>query len=146
MEEGSNPFFMQTHSEILENKGIRPSVQRVRIFKFLMQSKEHPTVEMIFNALLPEMPSLSRTTVYNTVELFKEVGLVQVLDFGRGVLRYDADLSPHSHFECERCGAVYDLDIKPQDISKKMPRGFKVHQTYFYVFGLCSHCKKNEKN
>src|SRR5574344_1568990 len=96
---------MQIHSEILENKGIRPSVQRVRIFKFL----------------------------------------VQVLDFGRGVLRYDADLSPHSHFECERCGAVYDLDIKPQDISKKMPRGFKVHQTYFYVFGLCSHCKKNEK-
>ncbi|HOG69585.1 MAG TPA: transcriptional repressor, partial [Fibrobacteraceae bacterium] len=67
---------MQTHSEILQNKGIRPSVQRVRIFKFLMQSKEHPTVEMIFNALLPEMPSLSRTTVYNTVELFKEVGLV----------------------------------------------------------------------
>ena len=63
---------MQIHSEILENKGIRPSVQRVRIFKFLMQSKQHPTVEMIFNALLPEMPSLSRTTVYNTVELFKE--------------------------------------------------------------------------
>lgn len=135
---------MQMYAEILQNNGIRPSIQRVRIFKYLKGSKEHPTVDMIFNALQPEFPNLSKTTIYNTVELFKEKDLIQALDFGRGYLRYDADLSPHSHFECECCGAVYDLLIKPQDISKKMPEDFLVHQTFLYVFGLCAKCSKKE--
>jgi Fe2+ or Zn2+ uptake regulation protein len=107
-----------------------------------MQSKEHPTVEMIFNALLPEMPSLSRTTVYNTVELFKEVGLVQVLDFGRGVLRYDADLSPHSHFECERCGAVYDLDISLKIFQRRCLGDSKCIRRIFMFLGFVLIAKK----
>ena len=61
----------------LEEKNIRPSVQRMAIYNFLAENPVHPTVDTIYTALSPQMPTLSRTTVYNTLRQFSECGLVQ---------------------------------------------------------------------
>ncbi len=82
---------MPSVTESLLNAKIRPSIQRVRILDYLRTRKNHPTVDTIFNDLSPEIPTLSRTTVYNTLELLKAQGLVLSLDFGEGYIRYDAD-------------------------------------------------------
>ena len=93
---------MQETASILKDHGIRPSLQRVFVYHYLRGVKTHPTVDEIYSALLPEYPSLSRTTVYNTLELLLDNNLAISLDFGDGFLRYDADCSPHSQI-CDKC-------------------------------------------
>jgi len=133
---------MPSAIESLLTSNIRPSIQRMRILDYLRQRKNHPTVETIFNDLAPEIPTLSKTTVYNTLQLLKENGLVISLDLGEGYIRYDADISPHLHFECEKCGGVFDIFMAPEDIRKKLPTGFVLKETRVYAFGLCAKCAK----
>jgi Fur family peroxide stress response transcriptional regulator len=90
-------------------------------------------VDTIFNDLSPEIPTLSRTTVYNTLELLKAQGLVLSLDFGEGYIRYDADTSPHVHFECEKCGQFF-VFYGPGRYSRKIAPGFILKDTRLYAF------------
>ena len=131
---------MQETASILKDHGIRPSLQRVCVYRYLRSVKTHPTVDEIYSALLPEYPSLSRTTVYNTLEQLLEKGLAISLDFGDGFLRYDADCSPHSHFKCKKCGKVYDIFVAPPDCTQMIPPGFTLQGTSLYMFGLCDKC------
>ena len=131
---------MQESAIILKEHGVRPSLQRVCVFRYLRSVKTHPTVDEIYTALLPEYPSLSRTTVYNTLELLITNDLAISLDFGDGFLRYDADCSPHCHFKCKGCGKVFDVFVAPPDCTKIVPAGFTLTGTSLYMFGLCDKC------
>lgn len=131
---------MKQTAEILVSHGIRPSVQRMTVLHYLLGVKTHPTVDAIYQDLLPENPSLSRTTVYNTLQLLSENGLVQTLDFGEGYLRYDADMNPHCHFKCSCCGHVYDLMTAPPDCSAMLPAGFNLKGVQLSLFGTCDKC------
>lgn len=133
---------MKQTAEILSSHGIRPSLQRVTVLHYLRGVKTHPTVDTIYQDLLPENPSLSRTTVYNTLQLLNENGLVLALDFGEGFLRYDADCSPHCHFKCSHCGLVYDLMTPPPDCSTMLPAGFTLKGVQLSLFGTCDKCSK----
>lgn len=125
-----------------QNRGMRPSIQRAKILQYLLDKRNHPTVDLIYQELLPELPTLSRTTVYNTLDAFCENGLAIHLDFGEGFLRYDADISPHSHFFCKCCQKVFDLEIPPEDIAPKLPKGFAIQESQLYAFGVCEECNK----
>ena len=96
---------MKNTAEYLKEKGVRPSAQRVAIMKYLMEHKVHPTVDDIYNAILPDMPSLSKTTVYNVLKHLEEKGALQSLLIDEKNIRYDADTSSHMHFKCnvENC-------------------------------------------
>ena len=63
--------------EYLKKNGIKPSIQRMRIFQYLMDNHTHPTVDDIFQNLSPEMPTLSKTTVYNTLNKFVRIKNIQ---------------------------------------------------------------------
>ena len=115
-------------------------MQRVCVYRYLRSVKIHPTVDEIYTVLLPEYPSLSRTTVYNTLELLIASNLAISLDFGDGFLRYDADCTPHSHFKCKSCGKVFDVMLPPPDCSKLLPPSFTLMGTSLYMFGLCDRC------
>lgn len=133
---------MQDTAKILMDHGIRPSQQRLCILQYIQSVKTHPTVDTIFTALHPNFPSLSRTTVYNTLELFKKHDLVISLDMGEGYLRYDADMNPHCHFKCEKCGNVYDIFEEPPSVDSIVPEGFTLKSSALYIFGICSKCAK----
>ena len=95
--------------ELLRQIGVTPSPQRVAIYRFLRTHAIHPTAETIFEAVRPEQPTLSLTTVYNTLKLLVERCAVREIIIEDGELRYDADMSEHGHFKCLHCGEVYDL-------------------------------------
>ncbi|MCF0221420.1 MAG: transcriptional repressor [Fibrobacter sp.] len=136
---------MHATAEILTQHGIRPSLQRTTVLRFLRSVKTHPTVDEIYQALLPENPSLSRTTVYNTLELLCGHGLVSTLDFGEGFLRYDAVHTPHCHFKCSGCGRVFDIMTAPPDGLGVLPEGFVLKAVQLKFLGLCKKCSRNEK-
>lgn len=124
---------------ILEGKGVQPSLQRIRVYEFLWNHRTHPTVDDIYSKLLPEMPTLSRTTVYNTVKLFAEKGVVQALTIENEEMRYDADISPHGHFKCDDCGQVFDFEVSAEAGKEELP-GFYIRERHWYYRGLCPKC------
>ena len=89
--------------------GKRYSRQRELIYQAVYQSKEHPTAEMVYQWLKPANPNLSLGTVYRNLTLLAQEGVLVRMAFP--VERYDAHTHPHSHFRCESCGRVLDLDL-----------------------------------
>ena len=105
-----------------------------------MGDKVHPTVDDIDNAILADMPSLSKTTVYNVLKHLEEKGALKSLLIDEKNIRYDADTSSHMHFKCNKCGKLYDL--KQPDFSMLTgTEDFEIKQVHLYCWGLCPDCK-----
>lgn len=130
---------------LLEN-GIRPLRKRALIYSYLITRKNHPTVETIYKDLLPDVPTLSKTTVYNVLNLFLEKNLVQALNIEGNELRYDADTSSHGHFKCSECGKVYDFDVDSNSYPQIPLEGFVSHQVHYFVVGQCQTCNLARQN
>lgn|SRR5574344_635341 len=136
------------YADAISAKGIRPSVQRVAIYKYVYEHKTHPNVDTVYTALFPKYPTLSRTTVYNTLHLFSEQNLVQTIKIEDDELRYDANMTPHLHFKCTHCGKVFDIFDKTAlptfnlKCLELMPKGFSVQSMQTNIWGLCSDCSK----
>lgn len=135
----------------LDAAGIRPSVQRVAVYSYLCEHPVHPTVETVYAALSPDYPTLSKTTIYNTLKLFEEKKLVQTIKIEDDKLRYDADTSQHLHFKCERCGRVFDIfdDRNLPAYTEKCrllaPAGFEVTKIQTNLWGICADCAAADK-
>ena len=124
----------------LTQKSIRASHQRIKILQYLVLNRCHPTVDEIYLALHAEIPSLSRTTIYNTLALFQEKGLVRVLSIEENEARFDIMVADHGHFKCEACGTIYNIHLdfsvlKSQDLSQ-----FQITEQNVYFKGLCPDC------
>lgn len=127
-------------ADFLRERGIQPSQQRIRIYEALAAVKTHPSADTIHRALSPEMPTLSRTTVFSTLDLFAKSGVAQRLALSGSELRYDADLSRHVHFRCRSCGEVSDLAGLRAPPPPKAPEGYLVESSQYYAEGLCPAC------
>lgn len=126
--------------------GIKPSVQRISIMDFLIHHRIHPTVDEIYNALSLSMPTLSKTTVYNTLKLFVEQGVLLSLVIDEKNVRFDIDISNHAHFQCLGCGYVYDVAVENiNDIDTKMIGDFTVAEVHLYYKGYCKKCRVTDK-
>jgi Fe2+ or Zn2+ uptake regulation protein len=135
--------YMQAHRYLMQFS-IRPSVQRTAVMEYLMNHRTHPTVDEIYLALSPGIPTLSKTTVYNTLNLFIAKGAVQMLTIDEKNARYDADMSKHAHFYCNSCGKVYDImNLKPEAYEVPVEPQFTVESVQLSVYGMCKSCKTN---
>jgi Fur family ferric uptake transcriptional regulator/Fur family peroxide stress response transcriptional regulator len=125
----------------LREFGVKPSVQRIAIMEHLIKYPVHPTADMIYAELFPSIPTLSKTTVYNTLKLLSEQGAVQTITIDEKNLRYDADISVHAHFKCKKCGRVYDFSVKYIDLLQITgAKGFLITESQLYYKGCCAHC------
>ena len=133
--------------EYLTTHGIKPSQQRIAVMDYLMKHHTHPTVEEIYNALHSKMPTLSKTTVYNTLKVLTEQGAILQLTIDEHCSCFDADMTPHAHFLCNKCGKVYDLALKDEELVKlvNMPEGVRIDISALYFRGCCSKCMTKEK-
>ncbi len=129
---------MMNAAQSLQEKNIRPSLLRIKILEYLISVKTHPTVDEIYDKLLPEIPTLSKTTVYNTLKLLVEAGLSKAITIEGQQMRYDGDTSLHGHFRCESCGRIVDFPI--EDPGQEALQGFEVHTKEVYYSGNCNHC------
>ena len=102
---------MQDLKKILEVVEIKPTYERLSILQYLDKNRTHPTAAMIFEKVLKKVPTISKTTVYNSLKLFMEKGIVTPLYITGSEVRYDLNTLQHHHFLCEQCGKIYDLII-----------------------------------
>ncbi len=128
--------------ELLHSRGQRVTSQRIVILRELRRRRQHATAEEIHRAVHDELPGTSIPTVYATLELLVELGLVRRIDTGTAAL-YDARLEPHQHAVCRRCGRVQDVDgrlnagalMRAADAS-----GFHSDAAELIISGLCQEC------
>lgn len=129
-------------SEILKSHKIKPSFQRIKIYEYLVKNKNHPTTDMIYKKLINEIPTFSRTTIYNTMELFIEKGIVSAIYVDEKEARFDADTSLHAHFRCDQCKNIYDIYVKPGELNISGLLNFKVRENNLNFKGICIACNK----
>ena len=129
-----------TSAEILKDHNIKPSVIRVMIYDYICTHKIHATADEIYNALVESVPTLSKTTVYNTVNLLSKQGILKTITIDGVQTRYDGDTSMHGHFLCEKCGKVYDFRLDEVEVSEL--DGFEIGTKEVYYGGVCRQCNK----
>ncbi len=113
---------------------------------FLLENRTHPTVEQIYSALSPEMPTLSKTTVYNTLKILESRGAIQAIDIDPLCERFDADISIHGHAYCRVCGAVSDVWFHDDRFAtRNAPEGMIVQNVQLLYKGVCADCVSKER-
>lgn len=93
----------------LRSHGIRPSVQRMAIADYVLAADCHPSADQVWKEVQGRLPMVSRATVYNTLNLLVEKGLLRQLDLAEGRLVFDPRLEPHHHFIDDATGAIRDI-------------------------------------
>ena len=129
-----------TLSEKLTDRNIKPSIQRLKILEYLLGCKAHPTVEQIYNELKTKVHSLSKATIYNTLTLFAEKGLVRVLTLENTENRYDILTHDHGHFVCETCGAITDIEVSMDRLQANQLDACQINQIDVFYRGICKRC------
>lgn len=128
--------------DILEAHGIKPSFQRLSVLKYVMEHRDHPSVDVIFRNLKEQIPTLSRTTVYNTLSRLSRNGLIQSLTINDGEAKFDYSETAHAHFLCTRCGKIYDVFLDSDIYKMETIDGHLVTDIQINFKGICSHCKQ----
>ena len=122
--------------------GIRPSIQRMEILRYLLTHHTHPTIDEVFVNLKKKIPTVSRTTIYNTLRMFSEKGAASMITIDEHRVCYDGDTSPHAHFYCKECGRVFDFYDVQSNTQPNTKEGFLIEDTQLYFRGLCPECQK----
>lgn len=136
-------------TSLLRDKGFKVTPQRLAIYNYLSSTKSHPNAEMIFNELQPLYPTMSLATVYKTMEILREIGLVQVLNVGEDSFRYDAFTDDHAHVRCMACGRVDDIEnIETEPLASAVQKetSYRLTGQQFYFYGVCPECQKKPAN
>lgn len=126
--------------EILQEKGVSLSHQRLKVLEYLSTHECHPTVEQIYQSLHQEIPTLSKSTVYNTLKTLMEIGVVKELMIENNEARYDIITDFHGHFKCEQCGKIYNFNIQIDEMAYNGLQEFFITQKDVYFKGVCPDC------
>jgi Fe2+ or Zn2+ uptake regulation protein len=105
------------------------------VHRFVTRAPQHVTAD----AIHAELPSVSFATIYSTLELLEDLGLVRRVSTLEGAAVYDSRVQPHGHAMCRRCGAIFDLDGDAPAPSR-LPSGFTAESAQLQVVGLCADC------
>jgi Fe2+ or Zn2+ uptake regulation protein len=127
----------------LRERGLRVTSQRVVIHRVLCSQARHMTAEQVLESVADSLPGTSLPTVYATLELLEELGLVRRLRTGSGAVLFDSRLDPHAHTVCRQCGATTDLEnapASPRIVDRARRTGFVAEHTELVIWGLCARC------
>lgn len=130
---------MNIPNYLTENE-IKPSYQRIKIFEYLYQEMNHPTVDLIYKMLAPEIPTLSKTTVYNTLKLFVDKGITSTVTIENNEVRYDAIVEHHGHFKCKVCGKIVDIPLDFEKLNLNELQDVSIEKTHVHLIGKCNKC------
>jgi len=136
---------LRSPREALVESGLNPSFQRIRILEHMLGRLDHPTVSMVHDSLIREMPMLAKATVYNTLNAFVEKGLAIALTITSEECRYDCRREAHHHFLCKRCGSILDIEIRCKYAGVGEVMGHRVEDIHGYFKGTCKTCLTEEE-
>jgi Fur family peroxide stress response transcriptional regulator len=118
--------------------------QRVSIYSILTESYIHPTAEDIFNRIRETFPDISIDTVYRTLGIFSQMGIIDVVEGYGEAKRYDPDTEPHHHFRCKRCNEIVDFhetSYNKLKVPAAIKKKYSVTNIKVVIEGLCEKCK-----
>ncbi|TCP54698.1 Fur family peroxide stress response transcriptional regulator [Tumebacillus sp. BK434] len=130
----------------LKGRGIRLTPQRQIILQYLKETEEHPTAEQVYHKIGEQFPGISLATVYNTLNMLKELGVIRELSYGDVSSRYDGNDSEHAHLVCEHCAQVLDIASPPEEavLTKNVQQaGFTVSSYRLEYYGTCASCAQS---
>jgi len=130
----------EEQAETLRKVGLTPTIQRLAVLDWLSKTRQHPTADQVLEAVRRKYPSISRATVYNTLDALTKAGMILRLNVDPSVSRYDADLSSHAHFRCRVCGKVYDIDLEAAASGGVDCNGHRLESVQTYAYGVCAAC------
>ncbi|MBN2467659.1 MAG: transcriptional repressor [Deltaproteobacteria bacterium] len=136
---------MNRFKEGLKRSGIKLTHQRLEIFREVAESGDHPDAETIYRGVRERIPTVSLDTVYRTLWLLLDLGLIATLGPSRERSRFDANMSPHHHFVCSRCGMTYDFcspEFDQLNIPDSVMELGNVEKLQVEVRGICLQCSK----
>ncbi len=102
-------------AQALRDNDLRITHQRLEVIREIASSVEHPDVEQVFQGTRERVPTISIDTVYRTLAVLADRGLITRVSATQGAMRYDANLDQHHHFVCTRCGLVRDVESSELD-------------------------------
>lgn len=132
-------------SHMLRRFGQRPTPQRMMILSILAEGGGHMTAESIHAQVRREYQHINLSTVYRTLEVFRDHGLVSETDLGGGVRQFELLDRPHHHLVCLDCGHVQEMDaavLRPVQEHAQQHHGFHARLDHLAIFGHCRHCAK----
>ena len=126
-----------------KDSGVKLTHQRLEIFREIASSHEHPDAETIFRGVQPRLPTVSLDTIYRTLWMLSNLGLVSTLGPRRDSVRFDANVAPHHHYVCVRCGLARDFDsadLNALPIPPRVKDFGSVIGSHVEVRGVCNGC------
>ena len=131
----------------LRGKGYKATPQRIAIGRFALRSRDHPTAQRIYGEVKRIYPTVSLATVYKTIQILKEVGLVHEMNLSQGQTRFDPDTHPHIHLICLGCGSIIDWEdpMVSEIMAKVAAANFSATGQSFDVYGHCQDCDRKAK-
>ena len=130
-------------AELLRERGLRATSQRVVMHRLLRDHNRHLSAEELLSEASDRLPGVSLPTVYATLELFEQLGIVRRVNGGGGTLLWDTRSDTHHHMICRRCGRVEDMEtaIDLERARRSAVRsGFQPDRAEVIVSGLCARC------
>ena len=129
---------------VAKKAGVKLTHQRLEIFRELAATDEHPDADTVFRAVQQRMPTVSVDTVYRTLWMLHDLGLVTTLGPERNGVRFDANLDQHHHYVCVRCGLVRDFESAGLN-AMRVPDAVKefgsIADAHVEVRGVCTNCQ-----
>src|SRR3954452_4636739 len=126
-------------------KGLAFTFQRQVIYEAVVDSREHPTPELIYEQVRLRIPSISLGTVYKNVKTFLDSGVLKEVTLHHGSVRLESNMTPHHHVVCSSCRAIFDLEqsaVEPVPLPAiGLPAGFSINQTRVEFVGVCKSCQ-----
>ncbi|WP_219968114.1 peroxide-responsive transcriptional repressor PerR [Streptococcus gordonii] len=138
-----NKEYYQDVLNHLREKGVRITETRRAVIDFIIQSHDHPSADMIYQALLPAFPNMSLATVYNNLKVLIDEGFVSELKVRNDTTTY-YDFMGHQHLNviCEKCGRIADMDLDLPDVQQEAAdqTGYQITKSQMVVYGICPDC------
>jgi Fur family peroxide stress response transcriptional regulator len=129
--------------DILRKNGYKATPQRIAICRFALQSRDHPTAQRVYDEVKKVHPTVSLATVYKTLQILTEHGLIQELDLPESQARFDSYVEPHINLVCMRCGNIQDFDDDAaQELVERVAARAEFTGTgqRLDVYGICKTC------
>ena len=135
--------------DALRRKGFKATSQRIAICRLAVASREHLTAKRMFLEVKKVHPTVSLATVYKTLQVLKELHLVQELAFPQAESRFDSFMEPHLNVVCLRCGEV--VDVNDQSARRLVLRAaektrYTVTDQRFDIYGICEKCRRKKES
>jgi Fur family peroxide stress response transcriptional regulator len=133
--------------DALRSKGYKATPQRIAICRIVLNSRTHPSAQQVYDEVKKIHPTVSLATVYKTLDVLRDLHLVQELNFPEGQARFDSNMKPHINLICLKCGTMTDLDDKTiEEITRKVTASTKFQPTgqRMDVCGICQKCSSTK--